>query len=160
MVQCHGAKDNVKGIIGKLNKNMNVNKKYKTGICWGSWDGLHVGHLNLLRKASKYCDILYVGVSTDDYIRKVKGHDPMFSYKSRVMSLKIFAKQFITKVFPQNLGCYSKKNIIKKINLDIIFVGSDWKNKEWEGSNLGIKIKYIPYTKEISSTMLRLKKIK
>lgn len=125
-------------------------KKYKA-IAWGVWDGLHQGHLNLLKKASKECELI-VGVSTDDYVKEKKGVKTMFNYEHRKELLE--SLKFINKVIPQS-KTYTKKKAVKKYKPDYIFVGDDWKNKHWEGEKLGIPVKYIKYTEGVSSTDLR-----
>jgi len=57
---------------------------YKTG----TWDPLHVGHLNVLRVAANLGAVLIVGVGTDNYIRVCKGREPFspLSDRMRIMS--------------------------------------------------------------------------
>jgi len=129
-------------------------KKYKRGICWGTWDGLHVGHLTLLENASKLCEKLYVGVSDDEYVIKHKGHKPMFTWLDRTSAIKKFAKDYVYTRFHQDRN-FTKKVAVKYYNPDVIFVGDDWKGKDWDGAKLGVPVIYLPYTKNISSTKLR-----
>ena len=127
-------------------------KKSKIGIAWGVWDGLHQGHLNLLEKASKKCDKLIVGVSTDELVKDKKGVKTLFPYSHRkklVDNLK-----FVSDAIPQS-KTYTKEKAVKKYKPDFIFVGDDWKGKGWEGESLGVPVKYIKYTEGISSTILR-----
>jgi D-beta-D-heptose 7-phosphate kinase/D-beta-D-heptose 1-phosphate adenosyltransferase len=59
-----------------------------TGFCNGCFDGLHAGHLNLLKEANKVCSVLIVGLNTDEYIKRVKGpHRPLFVYDDRAMMI-------------------------------------------------------------------------
>jgi glycerol-3-phosphate cytidylyltransferase len=121
------------------------------GITFGVFDGLHQGHLNILEKAGKKCKLI-VGVSSDEYVRDVKGVKTMFNYNHRaklVSSLK-----FVWKVVKQEQG--SKEKLVKKHKPDVIFVGTDWRGKDWDGAKLGIPVKYIKHTEGISSTQMRL----
>jgi len=121
------------------------------GITFGVFDGLHQGHLNILEKAGKKCKLI-VGVSSDEYVRDVKGVKTMFNYNHRaklVSSLK-----FVWKVVKQEQG--SKEKLVKKHKPDVIFVGTDWRGKDWDGAKLGIPVKYIKHTEGISSSQMRL----
>jgi glycerol-3-phosphate cytidylyltransferase len=127
-------------------------KKYNKGICWGVWDYCHEGHLNLLKNASKKCKQLIVGVSKDEYVVLKKGVKPRFDYNHR--NRLIESLKFVEKTYPQSKK-YNKKWLIEKEKADVIFVGDDWKNKNWDGEKLGLPVEYLKYTKGISSTQLR-----
>lgn len=135
----------------------NKQKIYKKGLVWGAWDGLHVGHLNLLRRAKERCKELYVGVNADEYIEEIKGHQPIYSYKQRCEAIDLYAWQFVDATFTQNLSRITKQSAVDKLQPDVIFVGDDWKNKDWDGEKLGIPVIYLPRTKGISSSILREK---
>lgn len=135
-----------------------IEKLYMRGVCWGAWDGLHIGHFNLLRNASELCNELYVGVSSDEYIKKVKKHEPMFFYLDRRMHLEEHAKLYYKRAFKQDLKKYTKEWAIREFHPDVIFVGDDWEKKKWDGAKLGVEVIYLPYTRGISSTILRKRK--
>jgi len=46
------------------------------GYTTGVFDLFHVGHLNVIEKASNMCDELIVGVSSDEFVKDYKGHKP------------------------------------------------------------------------------------
>ena len=137
-----------------MNKQEKHHAKYKRGICWGTWDGLHVGHFNILSRAKKLCDELYVGISNDEYVYYHKGHYPMFTRKDRGYHLGLYANKYIKKTFTQRLEV-SKKETVDKYKPDVIFVGDDWLGKDWDRAKLGIPVIYLPRTQNISSTKLR-----
>jgi phosphoenolpyruvate mutase len=132
--------------------------KKKTAYVGIAGDILHEGHINILKIASKYGEVV-VGLLTDNAIASYK-RIPFLNYKNRELILKNL--KFVHKVIPQNTLDYSE-NLIK-IKPDFVVHGSDWKNgvqkktrdkvikvlKKWKG-----KLIEPSYTKNISSTILR-----
>ena len=135
-------------------------KKYKTGYTAGVYDMFHVGHLNLIMNAKAYCDHLIVAVSTDEVVQKNKNKTPIIKYEDRARIVE--AIRYVDEVVPQT--DYSDKlSAAKKYNIDVMFVGDDWKGTEkWDRierqlKEIGVDLIYRPYTHSISSTMLREK---
>jgi FAD synthetase len=93
----------------------------KTVLLFGTFDILHIGHLNLLKQARKYGDRLIVVVGRDATVKKVKGQLPIHSEKERLELL-----QHIDLVDAAMLGdktdMYKK---IKEIKPDVIALGYD-----------------------------------
>ena len=129
-----------------------MNKKYNTGICFGAWDMFHIGHLNLLRNAKAQCKRLIVCVSTDEYIEENKEHVPVIKFRDRLRIVNSI--QFVDDVDFQDKQ-FTKKCAIKQYKPEVIFVGDDWKGKEWDGKKLGVKVEYLKYTKRISTTKIK-----
>ena len=125
------------------------------GYTTGVFDLFHIGHLNLLMKASLMCDKLVVGVTTDDLV-SYKNKQSVIPFDERIEIVK--AIKYVDEVVPQyNMD---KLDAHKRINFDIMFVGSDWKGTEkWnkiesDFEKIGVKIIYFPYTKGTSSTLI------
>jgi phosphoenolpyruvate mutase len=130
-------------------------KKVYVGI---AGDILHPGHINILKIASKYGDVI-VGLLTDAAIASYK-RIPFLNYKSR--ELILVNLRFVHQVVPQNTLDYTDN--LLKIRPDFVVHGSDWINgvqkktrdkvirvlKKWDG-----KLIEPDYTKNISSTILR-----
>ena len=137
-------------------------KKYKIGYTTGVYDMFHIGHLNVLKAAKEQCDYLIVGVSTDEVSIKNKNKKPIIPFEERatiVSSIK-----YVDMIVPQTgYDLQAKFDAWKKLNFDVMFVGSDWQgtNKwndiEEEFSQYGVSISYLPHTDGISSTSLREK---
>ena len=135
-------------------------KKYKKGYTSGVYDMLHIGHINIFKNAKKYCDYLLVAVSTDEVVEKNKNKKPIIPFKDRfeiVSSIK-----YVDEVVSQDsYDIQGKINAVKKYNIDVVFVGSDWKNTEkWdtlekELKSIGCDVVYLPHTDGISSSLLR-----
>ena len=134
-------------------------KKYKIGYTTGVFDMFHIGHLNILKNAKEQCEYLIVGVSTDELVQKSKNKTPIISFEERKEIVE--AIKYVDKVVPQ----YNKDKIAAHdlYKFDAMFVGDDWKGSELftkceeELAKKGSTVVYFPYTKGISSTILREK---
>jgi len=129
----------------------------KTVYIDGTWDSMHIGHINALKKAKSYGDYLIVGVSTDKLARSYrKDGGPMFSYEQR--KAMVASCRYVDKVVKQTSLVILKQ--MKEINPDVYCIGIDWKNKklagvEWLKKQPGKKVIYLPRTPNISSTKIR-----
>ena len=134
-------------------------KKIKIGYTTGVYDMFHIGHLNVLKNAKKNCDFLIVGVTTDELCYKRKNKYPIINLHDRMEIVS--AIKYVDKVVIQS--DMNKKNAVKKYDVDVVFVGSDWKGTDaWkkyeeEFSKLDCKVMYLDHTDGISSSILREK---
>lgn len=126
------------------------------GYTSGVYDLLHIGHINLLRNAKSMCDKLVVGVSTDKLVKKYKNKMPVIPFNNRIEMIKSI--KYVDAVIPQE--DMDKLKICKKINASVVFVGDDWYGTEkWtkienQLNKNGIRVIYLPYTKDVSSTKI------
>ena len=129
-------------------------KKYKIGYTTGVFDLFHIGHLNILKRAKEQCDILVVGVSTDELVMTYKGKKPVIPYQERVEIVK--AIRYVDEVVPQ--ATMDKIAAWEQIKFEAIFHGDDWKGTnlyndiEQKFNALGIDVVFLPHTDGISST--------
>ena len=134
-------------------------KKYKIGYTAGVYDMFHIGHLNLLKKAKEQCDYLIVAVSTDELVQKEKNKTPIIPFEERAEIVN--AIEYVDEVVPQVNK--DKFGAWEKYKFNAMFVGDDWKGKpifqeaEKKLSKVNVDVVYFPYTKHISSTILREK---
>jgi glycerol-3-phosphate cytidylyltransferase len=124
-------------------------KKYRKGVTFGVFDLFHVGHLNLLKQAKEQCEFLIVGISTDKYSQEKKGKQPVIPFLERFQIVQAIKDVDWATIQDDT---YTKAKTAETFNADVIFVGSDWKGKQWDGAKLGIPVVYIPYTEHISTT--------
>jgi glycerol-3-phosphate cytidylyltransferase len=127
-------------------------KQYKIGITFGAFDPLHYGHIKLFERAKEQCEVLYVIVSNDEYIRKHKGRPERVPLRERLKA--VASVRYVDKLGAQGLEGGTKKAFIDEIRPDVIFVGSDWTPETFTGEGLGVPVVYLPHTDGISSTKL------
>lgn len=135
-------------------------KKYHIGYTCGVFDLFHIGHLNLLEKCKEMCDVLIVGVCNDEYVKKIKCKEPIIIENDRtriINALKCVNKATLVDIETTN----NKMLALEKFNFDVLFSGDDWKgteryiNTEKQFKEKGVSIEYLPYTKDISTTILK-----
>ena len=120
-------------------------------ITYGTYDLLHQGHINLLRRAKELGDYLIVGVTSDSFDRGRGKLNVRNNVLERVEAVKAtgYADEVIIEDY---LG--QKIDDIQKYDVDIFAIGSDWLGK-FDYLNEYCKVVYLPRTEGISSTMLR-----
>lgn len=134
-----------------------MQKKYAIGYTTGVFDLFHIGHLNILRRAKEQCEILIVGVSTDELVMEYKHKKPIIPFEERIAIVE--AIRYVDRVVPQK--DMNKLQAVKSLQADAVFVGSDWKNTpkwvefEKEFSEVGCSVVYLDHTDGISTTILR-----
>lgn len=123
----------------------------KKVITYGTYDLLHQGHLNLLKRAKDLGDYLIVGVTSDSYDRDRGKLNVRNNVLERVEAVKAtgYADEVIIEDY---VG--QKIDDIQKYNVDIFAIGSDWEGK-FDYLNEFCKVIYLPRTEGISSTQLR-----
>jgi len=124
----------------------------KRVITYGTFDLLHYGHINLLRRAKALGDYLVVVLSTDEFNWKEKKKKCYFSYDERKLLLE--AIRYVDLVIPEE-SWEQKVNDIHEYHIDTFVMGDDWIGKfdflEKEGCN----VVYLPRTPEISTTQIK-----
>jgi len=119
-------------------------------LTYGTYDLLHAGHINLLRRAKALGDYLIVGLSTDEF-NKLKNKDYFLPYKQRKAILE--AIKYVDKIIPEK-NWEQKISDVKKYNIDIFVMGDDWKRK-FDELNKYCKVVYLKRTPNISTTFLK-----
>lgn len=120
-------------------------------ITYGTYDLLHQGHINILRRAKELGDYLIVGVTSDSFDRGRGKLNVRNNVLERVEAVRQtgFADEIIIEDY---LG--QKIDDIQKYNIDIFAIGSDWEG-QFDYLNEFCKVVYLPRTQGISSTQLR-----
>ena len=122
-------------------------------ITYGTFDLLHYGHINLLRRAKEYGDYLIVGLSTDEFNWNEKQKKCYFSYEKRKQLLD--AIRYVDLVIPET-GWGQKVTDIKEYHADFFVMGDDWTGKfDFLKEQTDAQVIYLPRTPEISTSQIK-----
>ena len=120
-------------------------------ITYGTFDLLHYGHINLLRRAKQQGDYLIVALSTDEFNWNSKQKKCYFEYERRKALLE--AIRFVDLVIPES-SWEQKAEDIKLYHVDTFVMGDDWKGK-FDFLKEHCEVVYLPRTPEISTTQIK-----
>lgn len=123
----------------------------KRVITYGTFDLLHYGHINLLRRARALGDYLIVALSTDEFNRDSKHKECYFSYEERKQLLE--AVRYVDLVIPEK-NWEQKVQDVQEYHVDTFVMGDDWKGK-FDFLKDYCEVVYLPRTPEISSTKVK-----
>ena len=124
----------------------------KRVITYGTFDLLHYGHINLLRRARALGDYLVVALSTDEFNWNGKGKKCYFDYARRKEMLE--AIRYVDEVIPEE-NWDQKRTDIHRYGIDIFVMGDDWKGKFDFLREEGAEVVYLPRTPEVSTTQIK-----
>ncbi len=119
-------------------------------LTYGTFDLLHYGHINLLKRAKKLGDYLIVALSTDEFNLQ-KNKKCYFSYEKRKQLLE--AIRYVDLVIPEE-NWEQKKTDVKEYHIDTFVMGDDWKGK-FDFLKDQCEVVYLERTPEISTTKIK-----
>lgn len=122
----------------------------KKVITYGTFDMLHYGHINLLRRAKEMGDYLIVALSTDEF-NLGKGKKCYFSYEQRKLLLE--AIRYVDLVIPEETW-EQKLSDVKEFKVDVFCMGDDWRGK-FDFLQTSCEVVYLERTPEISTTKIK-----
>lgn len=123
----------------------------KRVITYGTFDLLHYGHINLLKRAKALGDYLIVALSTDEFNWHEKRKQSYFSYEKRKMLLESI--RYVDLVIPEE-NWAQKTSDIEKYNVDLFVMGDDWRGK-FDYLKQSCEVVYLERTPEISTTQIK-----
>lgn len=121
------------------------------GYTTGVFDLLHIGHLNIIKRAKSQCDKLIVGVSTDELVAQYKHQITHIPYEDRIEIIRSI--KYVDEAVAQTT--MDKLEAWQRLRFHILFVGEDqgtWKQYERTFLDLNIQIVVLPRTPHISTT--------
>ena len=121
-------------------------------ITYGTFDLLHYGHINLLRRAKELGDYLIVAVSTDEFNWNQKQKKCYFTFEER--KTLVDAIKYVDLVISEE-SWEQKIKDIKEYHIDTFVIGDDWQGKFDFLKDEGVEVVYLPRTPEISTTKIK-----
>ena len=123
----------------------------KKVITYGTFDLLHYGHINLLRRAKEQGDYLIVALSTDEFNWNEKQKKCYFTYEQRKKLLE--AIRYVDLVIPEE-NWAQKVSDVQEFRVDTFVMGDDWAGK-FDFLKDYCDVVYLPRTPEISTTQIK-----
>ena len=121
-------------------------------ITYGTFDLLHYGHINLLKRAKAFGDYLVVAISTDEFNLKEKNKKCYFTYEQRKALVESI--RYVDLVIPET--CWEqKKSDVHEYHIDTFVMGNDWIGKFDFLKEEGVDVVYLDRTPEISSSQIK-----
>lgn len=122
----------------------------KKVITYGTYDLLHRGHVNLLKRARALGDFLVVGLSSDSF-NALKNKKAFYSYEERKLVLE--AIRYVDQVIPEDNWEQKARDIVDQ-EVDIFVMGDDWEGK-FDHLNEYCEVRYLSRTEGISTTRIK-----
>ncbi len=121
-------------------------------LTYGTFDLLHYGHINLLKRAKALGDYLVVALSTDEF-NAGKGKKAYHNYETRKMMLE--AVRYVDLVIPES-SWEQKIDDVKKYEIDTVVMGSDWAGSDkFDYLKEYCEVVYLPRTEGVSTTKIK-----
>ncbi len=123
----------------------------RTVLTYGTFDLLHIGHINLLKRARSLGDRLIVALSTDGFNLKSKNKVCANTYEDRKVILE--SLRFVDLVIPEE--CWEQKTTdVEKHGVDVFTIGDDWVG-HFDFLRERCEVVYLSRTANISTTDLK-----
>ena len=123
----------------------------KRVITYGTFDLLHYGHINLLKRAKQLGDYLIVAVSTDEFNWNQKQKKCYFTYEERKKLVE--AVRYVDLVIPET-SWEQKWSDVSEYHIDTFVIGDDWEGK-FDFLKEKCDVVYLPRTPEVSTTKIK-----
>lgn len=133
-------------------KNIQGENSMKRVITYGTFDLLHYGHINLLRRAKALGDYLIVVISSDEFNWNEKHKKCYFTYEQRKALVE--AIRYVDLVIPEE-SWSQKRSDMHEYHIDTFVMGDDWRGKFDFLKEEGVDVVYLPRTPEISSSQIK-----
>lgn len=126
-------------------------ERMKRVITYGTFDLIHYGHINLLKRAKELGDYLIVALSTDEFNWNEKRKKCYFTYEERLRLLE--AIRYVDLVIPEE-NWEQKVSDVQLYQVDTFVMGDDWQGK-FDFLKEYCQVVYLPRTPEISTTQIK-----
>ena len=122
----------------------------KRVITYCTYDLLHYGHIELLRRAREMGDYLIVALSTDEF-NQIKNKKSYYDYEQRKMMLESI--RYVDLVIPEE-GWGQKEKDVDRFDVDVFVMGHDWEG-EFDFLKDKCEVIYLNRTEGISTTKIK-----
>lgn len=155
----YGRKKYAQHAIGAVLRNHRI-QGHSIVFTNGCFDLFHVGHLEILRRAASFGDVLVVGVNSDGSVARIKGQGrPIIGEAERVELLSALSFVHYVVVFEED----TPLNLIKEVRPDILVKGEDWQGKQVVGEEVvtarGGRVAFVAHVPGVSTSEI-LRKIR
>ena len=123
----------------------------KKVLTYGTFDLIHRGHINVLRRARELGDYLIVALSTDEFNKIEKNKVCYYTYDERKEILE--AIKYVDMVIPEE-NWEQKVTDVEKYHIDVFVIGDDWEGK-FDFLKEQCEVVYLPRTEGISTTQIK-----
>ena len=128
----------------------------KVGIVFSTFDLLHAGHIGMLREAKNNCDYLICGLQSNPQLDRKEKNAPVQTLVERYAQLN--AIKFVDEIVPYETES-DVIDILELFDLDIRFLGEEYREKEFTGKDIcrkrGIQLYFNKRDHRFSSSGLR-----
>lgn len=122
------------------------------GFTCSCFDLLHSGHVLMLQEAKAQCDYLIVGLQTDPTIDRPQKNKPVQSIVERYIQLK--AVKYVDEIIPYTTEA-DLLDLLQAVPIDVRIIGEEYRDVNFTGKDLPIKIHYNSRKHRFSSSELR-----
>ena len=126
----------------------------KTGVIAGNFDVIHPGYIHLFNECNKFCTVLIILLHEDPSIERPEKLKPILNLDERKMILSSLAQ--VDQILPYKLEV-DLYQLLSNLDIDIRFLGDDYKSKPFTGDDLNIPIHFLDRSHGWSTTRFKNK---
>ena len=126
----------------------------KTGVIAGNFDVIHPGYIHLFNECKEFCTELIILLHEDPSIERPEKLKPILNLDERKMILSSLTQ--IDQIIPYKLEVDLYK-LLSNLDIDIRFLGDDYKSKPFTGDDLNIPIHFLDRSHGWSTTRFKNK---
>jgi glycerol-3-phosphate cytidylyltransferase len=129
-----------------------MDNKAKIGVIAGNFDVIHPGYIHLFNECKKYCSHLIIFLHEDPSVERPEKIKPILSIEERTLVLSSLKQidEIVTYRLESDLA-----HLLSTTQIDIRFLGDDYKNKTYTGIELNIPIHYLNRSHNWSTTKFK-----
>ena len=129
-----------------------MNNKIKIGVIAGNFDVIHPGYIHLFNECKKYCSHLIIFLHKDPSVERPEKLKPILSLEERLLVLSSLKQvdKIVTYQLESDLA-----HLLSTTQIDIRFLGDDYKDKSFTGDELNIPIHYLNRSHGWSTTKFK-----